>query len=335
MPFASLIRGTVRALTRTEALDRELDEELQSYLELLVDEKTRNGMDAARARREALIELGGVEQVKAAVRHSRHGAAVDSLVRDVRHAGRMMRNKPGFTVVVVLTLALGIGANTALFSTVNAALIRDIPFADADRLVAADKTRDGVPMGPVSRLDYFDISDAATSFEGLAAYVTWESTVTGEAAPEVVGLMLATWNLLPVLGVDPVVGRHFLREEELAGGSDSALISHRLWHRRFGGDPEVVGTSLFVNGEPRTVVGVVPPGFRFMADVDLWLPVERGDYFLDPQRDSHSLRLVGRLKPGVSLGQARSEVDGIAAALERQYPNTNKGKGLVLYDLQR
>jgi putative ABC transport system permease protein len=335
MPFVSLIKGTLRALTRSEALDRELDEELQSYLELLVDEKIRNGMDEVRARREALMELGGVEQVKAAIRHSRHGAALDSLLRDIRHAVRTMRKAPGFTVVVVLTLALGIGANTALFSTINAALIRDIPFAEPDRLVAGNKTRDGVPMGPVSRLDYFDINDAATSFDGLAAYVTGEITVTGEAAPEVVGLMLATWNLLPVLGVDPVVGRNFLREEELAGGSESALISHRLWQRRFGGDPNVVGKSLFLNGEPRTIVGVVPAGFRFMADVDLWIPVERGDYFLDPQRDSHSLRLVGRLKPGVSLAQAQGEVDTITRVLEQQYPDTNKGKGMVLYDLQR
>jgi putative ABC transport system permease protein len=335
MPIASLLKGTLRALTRPEALDRELDEELQSYLELLTDEKIRNGMDAVRARREALMELGGVEQVKVAVRDSRHGAALDSLLRDIQHAVRMMRNAPGFTVVVVLTLALGIGANTALFSTVNAALIRDIPFAEPDRLVAGNKTRDGVPMGPVSRLDYFDVSDAATSFEGLAAYVVGEITVTGEASPEVVGLMVATWNLLPVLGIDPIVGRNFLRDEELVGGSGSALISHRLWQRRFGGDREVVGKTLFLNGEPRTIVGVVPAGFRFMADVDMWLPVERGDYFLDPQRDSHSLRLVGRLKPGVSLAQAQSEVDTIAAALERQYPDTNKGKGVVLYDLQR
>ncbi len=335
MPIISLVKGTFRALLRSDALDRELDEELESYLELLVAEKTREGVDPGRARREALMELGGAEQVKSSVRESQHGAALESLVWDLRHAVRAMRKAPGFSLVVIITLALGIGANTALFSTVNAVLIRDIPYDDPDRLVAGEKTQDGVPQGPVSRPDYFDISDSAESFEGLAAYVPHQVTVTGEAAPEVVGMMFATWNLLPVLGVDPVVGRHLNRQEELEGGSGSALISQGLWQRRFGGDPGVVGRTLDVDGESRTVVGVIPSEFRFMADVDLWLPIERGDFFIDRERDSHSLQIVGRLKPGVTLAQAQSEADAITAALDEQYPDTNAGKGFILYDLQR
>jgi putative ABC transport system permease protein len=335
MPVFSLIKGTFRALTRSNALERELDEELQSYLELLVEEKTKDGMEPGRARREALMELGGAEQVKDSVRESQHGAALESLIWDLRYALRAMRKAPGFTFVVVLTLALGIGANTALFSTVNAALIRDIPYDDPDRLVAGEKTQDGAPQGPLSRLDFFDFSDSAESFEGLAAYIPTQVTVTGEAAPEVVGMMFATWNLLPVLGVDPVVGRHFLRQEEFEGGSGSALISEGLWRRRFGGDVDVVGKTLDVDGESRTIVGVIPAEFRFMADADLWLLIERGDFFIDRERDSHSLQIVGRLKPGVTLAQARSEADAIAAALEEQYPDTNAGKGLILYDLQR
>ncbi|MEX1309874.1 MAG: ABC transporter permease [Candidatus Sulfomarinibacteraceae bacterium] len=335
MPLLPLIRSTFRTLTRGEDLERQLDEELQSTLEMLVDEKTRAGMDPGEARREALMELGGAEQVKLAVRESQHGAGLDAFVWDLRHAVRVMRKAPGFTVVVVLTLALGIGANTALFSTVNAALIRDIPFDEPDRLVAGEKTQDGVPQGSVSRPDYFDISDSARSFEGLAAYVPHQVTVTGEAPPEVVGMMFATWNLLPVLGADPIVGRHFLRDEEIEGGSGSALISEGLWQRRFGGDPDVVGGSIDVDGDSRTIVGVVPAEFRFMADVDLWIPIERGDFFIDRERDSHSLQIVGRLRPGVTLAQAQSEADAITAALEEQYPETNAGKGFVLYDLQR
>jgi putative ABC transport system permease protein len=335
MPFLPLIRGTFKALTRAKDLDRELDEELQSYLELLVDGKIKGGMEPGRARREALMELGGAEQVKDSVRESQHGAAVESFMWDLRHVVRAMRKAPGFTFVVVLTLALGIGANTALFSTVNAALIRDIPFDEPDRLVAGEKTQDGAPEGPLSRLDYFDLSDSAESFEGLAGYIPGMATVTGEAAPEVVGIMFATWNLLPVLGVDPVVGRHFLREEELEGGSGSALISEELWQRRFGGDADVVGRALDVEGESRTIVGVIPAEFRFMADVDLWILIERGDFFIDRERDSHSLQIVGRLKPGVTLAQAQSEADAIAQALDERYPDTNAGKGVILYDLQR
>jgi len=335
MPLFPLIKGTIRALTRSDAQERELDEELQSYLELLVDEKIRNGMEPGRARREALMELGGAEQVKDSVRESQHGAALESLIWDLRHVARAMRKAPGFTFVVVLTLALGIGANTALFSTVNAALIRDIPFDEPDRLVAGEKTQNGAPQGSVSRLDYFDLSDSAKSFGGLAAHVPSQATVTGEAAPEVVGLMFATWNLLPVLGVDPVVGRHFLREEEVDGGGGAALISDDLWQRRFGGNADVLGRTIHADGVPRTIVGVVPAGFRFMADADLWIPIERGDFFIDRERGSHSLRMVGRLKPGVSLAQAQSEADAIAAALDEQYPDTNGGKGFILYDLQR
>jgi putative ABC transport system permease protein len=335
MPLLQLIKGTLKALTRAEELNRELDEELESYLELLVDEKIGEGMEPGSARREALMELGGAEQVKESVRVAQHGAALESLMWDLRHVVRAMRKAPGFTFVVVLTLALGIGANTALFSTVNAALIRDIPFDEPDRLVAGEKTQNGTPQGSVSRLDYFDLSDSAKSFEGLAAYVPSQATVTGEAAPEVVGLMFSTCNLLPVLGVDPVVGRHFLSEEELEGGSASALISEELWRRRFGGDHDVLGRTIHIDGVPRTIVGVIPAGFRFMADVDLWIPIERGDFFIDRERGSHSLRMVGRLKPGVTHTRAQSEADAIAQALDERYPDTNGGKGFILYDLQR
>jgi len=335
MPFIPLIKGTFRALTRSDAQERELDEELQSYLELLVAEKTKDGMEPGRARREALMELGGAEQVKDSVRESQHGAALESLICDLRHVLRAMGKAPGFTFVVVLTLALGIGANTAIFSTINAVLIRNIPYTDSDRLVAGEKTQDGAPQGPLSRLDYFDISDSAQSFEGLAAYVPHQVTITGDPAPEVVGMMFATWNLLPILGTDPIVGRHFLREEEIEGGARSALISEGLWRRRFGGEADVGGRALLVEGESFTIVGVIPSKFRFMADVDLWLQIERGDYMIDRKRDSHSLQIVGRLKPGITLAQAQSESDGITASLAEQYPDTNTGKGLILYDLQR
>lgn len=335
MPLLSLIKGTFRALSRSDDLDRELDEELESYLTMVTDEKIQAGMDAEEARREALLEFGGAEQVKIEVRESRHGAAVDSLLWDIRHAARWMRKTPGFTLVVVLTLALGIGANTALFSTVNAVLIRNIPFEEPDRLVAGEKTTDGIPGSSVSRLDYFDFSDSASSFEGLAAYVPHRVTLTGGSTPEVVGLMFSTWNLFPVLGVEPVLGRGFLREEEAEAASRSALISHELWQRRFGGDDEIVGTTILVDDKPRIIVGVIPAGFRFMAESDVWLPIERGDYFIDRERDSHSLQVVGRLSPTVTLAQAQSEIDGIASRLEDQYPETNAGKGIVLYNLQR
>ena len=335
MPILTTLKNALLTPFRRDRLESDLDQELESYLEMLIDEKTAGGMDPAQARREALMELGGAEQVKASVRETQHGAALDAFAKDLQFAMRMMRKSPGFTAIVVITLALGIGANTALFSTINAVLLRNIPFPDPDRLVAANKAYDGVPRGPISRLDYFDFADSAKSVDGLAAFGLSQATFTGEGRPDVVGAMMTSWNFFTVLGVDPVVGRHFLPEEEQPGASGSILISHRLWQRRFGGDANVVGRSVQVNGSSLTIVGVIPAGFRFMYDVDVWGLLERGDFFYDRQRDSHSLRVIGRLKKGVSIEQAQSEFDGIALALQKEYPDTNKGKGIILYDLQR
>ncbi|UCC84804.1 MAG: ABC transporter permease [Gemmatimonadota bacterium] len=335
MPAYRRIISTFRSLFRKEELDRELDEELASYLELLTAEKIRAGMSPEEARREARLELGGVEQVKEKVRERRVGAVADTLFQDTRYAFRTLMKNAGFTVVAVLILAIGIGATTALFSTINTALLSGLPYKDPDRLIVGLKTWDGAMSGPVSRVDYFDYREYGRSFEELAALATFtvQHTVMGGRRPELVDAGYVTWNLFRTLGANPVVGRHFQPEEEMPGSTPVTVISYGYWQSRFGGDPGAVGSTLNLNGTPFTVVGVMPARFRFMYDADVWRLVDREGPF-DTERDSHSHFVVGRLKPGVTLEQAQGDVDAISSALAEQYPDSNAGKALLLAELQ-
>jgi predicted permease len=327
------IRSTFKSLFRKEELDRDLDEELRSYLDQLTQEKIDKGMSPGEARREARLHLGGVEQVKEHVRENRLGATIDTLFQDIRYAFRTLWKNKGFTVVAVLILAIGIGANTALFSTINTVLLRQIPFEEPDRLVGGLKTIEGRLAGTVSRVDYFDYRELSRSFEDLAALpdYTMQQTITGGPEPELVQAGFVTWNLFHTLGVNPVAGRHFLPEEEVQG-AEVVIISYGFWQHRFGGSPEALGSTLNLDGSPFAVVGVMASRFRFLFDADLWRLVDRDGPF-DSHRGSHSHFVVGRLKSGVSIEQAQSEVDAISGSLAQQYPDTNESKGLWLTDL--
>jgi putative ABC transport system permease protein len=328
------IRSLFQTLFNKPQLDRDLDDELRAYLDLLIDEKVRAGMDPAEAGRQARLELGGVEQVKEEVRERRLGAALDTLWQDARYAFRTLRKNAGFTVVALLILAIGIGANTTLFSTVHAVLLRGAQYPEADRLVVGLKTVEGEVSGPVSRVDYYDYRDHGDSFEQLAALTTFtmQFTVTGGGDPELVEALFVTWNLFPALGVNPIAGRGFVLNED-KGNAPSVLISYGYALRRFGGAASAVGKTLAIEGTPLTIVGVMPRGFRFMYDADVWLLVNRNGPF-DTQRASHSHWVVGRLKPGVTIQQAQAEVDAISEALAAEYPDSNEGKALALVDLQ-
>ena len=327
------IKSIFRSLLRKEELDQDLNEELHSYLDSLAKEKVEKGMNRDEALREARLELGGVEQVKEQVRQERLGAAIDTLLQDIRYTFRTLWKSKGFALVAILILAVGIGANTALFSTVNTVLLRQLPFQEPDRLVVCLKTMKGELNGAISRLDYFDYREQSRSFVDLAALIdsTVQYTVTGGDEPELVHTGFVTWNLFRTLRVNPVYGRHFLPEEE-GGGAGVVILSYGFWLHLFGGSPESIGSILLLDGSPFTVVGVMPRGFRFQFDADLWRLVDRDGPF-DASRGSHSHILVGRLIPEVSIGQAQSEVDAISTGLGQRYPDTNKEKGLWLGDL--
>jgi putative ABC transport system permease protein len=259
------------------------------------------------------------------------GRLIHSLLQDFRYALRALLKSPAYTAFVVSVLALGIGANVAMFSVTDAALLRALPFPDADRLVMGRTTWEG-RIGPsVSIPDYRDYRDESEVFESFAAILGGDTgnTITGGTEPEWVSGSVVSVNLFSTLRIDPQVGRHFTTDEAEPGAPNVVIISHGYGERRFGSVAEAVGANLIIDGDPYTVVGVMPAGFHFLHEVDFWSPLRR-----EGHRGSHSWLTVGRLMPGVSLGHAQSQVDVISAQLAAAYPETNEIKGLLLTDLQ-
>jgi putative ABC transport system permease protein len=326
--------GTFRSIFRKKDLDRSLDDELRTYLDLRTDEMVREGKSRSEAYRQARIELGGVEQVKEKVRDRRLGVQVDVLLQDVRRALRSIRKARVFSLVVVLVLGLGIGVTTAMLSTVHAALFKPLPFTDPDRLVMGRATFDGALNPFASGADYYDYRDQAAVFDALGALMPFEMRFVATAAdrPDLIRGTVVSTNLFRTLGVAPIIGRDFRPDDGREGASGVVLISHEYWRRRFGGDPDVQGTVLTVDGTQNTIAGVMPAGFSFVADVDFWSPM-RPDRDVVRYRDRHNWLLVGRLAPNVGLDQAQSQVDVISARLEAAYPESNTDKALRLTSL--
>ncbi len=244
------------------------------------------------------------------------------MLQDLCYALRQLRKSPAFTVVAVLTIALGIGANTAIFSVVNAVLLRPLPYKDADRLVTILHEYDH----PVAPANYMDWRAQNHVFEDMGAAESWTANLSGTGQAESVTALRVSTNLFPILGVQPLLGRWFVSGEEEAGKEHEVILSYGLWQRRFGADPDIVGGSITVQGEPYTVVGVMPVGFRFapfwVTKAELWAPLALGQRITS--REIQSLRAFARLKPGVRLEQARSEMATITARLEQQFPGTNR-----------
>lgn len=260
---------------------------------------------------------------------------METLLQDFRYALRILFKKPGFTAIAVLTLALGIGANTAIFSVVDAVLLRALPYPDADRLVMLWSTMQsqGVPTAGSAMPDYREWRDQSQSFEGLGGFYYGDFNLSGaNREPARVQGAYITANLFPVLGIAPALGRGFSSEEEQFGRNHVALLSNELWQRRYGADPRIIGRSVTLGGDTYTVVGVMPPGMAFFDNqpvVELWTPISfaPGDNF--DTRNNHFVNLVGRLKPGVTLQQAQSEVSAIADRMAEQEKG-NEGLGALL-----
>jgi putative ABC transport system permease protein len=257
------------------------------------------------------------------------------ILQDIRFSFRTVRSAPWISLVTVLTLALGIGASVSMFSVLDSVFLRPLPFPEADRLVVGRTTVQGLLNPWVTGADYYDYRDESEGFEELAAVLPFpvDLTVSGAGDAERVSGNVAAPNLLPALGVSPVLGRAFRPEDGLEGAEDVVILSHGFWQRQLGGDPQVLGTSLTVDGSPFTVVGVLPPSFFFMTPADLWLPM-RPDRFAAASRDMHNWYLVGHLRPEVTLDQAQAGVDIVAARLREAYPDTNRDKGLLLSGLR-
>jgi predicted permease len=244
------------------------------------------------------------------------------LLQDLRYGARALLRTPGFTLLAVLTLALGIGANTAIFSVVNAVLLNPLAYRDPGRLVTL--LHNG--SDPVAPANYLDWRDQSGSFEAMAAAEYWSPNLTGVDAPEHLTGLEVTGNMFPLLGIAPLLGRTFLAGDDRKGGEHEVVLSYRLWQRRFQGDPQVLGKPILLNGESYIMVGVMPAGFRFApfwaTRAELWVPLALGDR--EHSREGNSLRIFARLKRGVPLAAARAEVSAITTRLEQQYPGTNR-----------
>jgi predicted permease len=246
---------------------------------------------------------------------------LETLWQDVQYAARMLVKNPGFTAVAVLALALGIGANTAIFSVVNAVLLRPLPFRDPDRLVHVLRTQPPIMRGPISRPDFLEWRAQQKVFEDVAAFYYKTYNLTDLDESKRVSGVSVTGGFFSLFGVPPAQGRYFLPSEDEAGGGHVAVISYGMWQREFGGDAKLVGREVRLNGEPYTVVGVAPPGFSFPGRIDVWTPAVLAED--KSQRGSNYLKVVARLKDGVTVAQAQAQMNQVASALARQYPEND------------
>ncbi|HVS13927.1 MAG TPA: ABC transporter permease [Thermoanaerobaculia bacterium] len=325
-------RRALSSLRRSE-LDADLDQELAFHVEAAVEENLRRGMAPAEARRRAMLQLGGVGLVRELHREARGLPVLESVAQDVRYALRTLRRSPGFTLLAVAILALGIGANTAIFSLVNAVLLRPLPFPQPDRLVLlwVDFSARGAPARvEPTPADYAAWKEQSRSFEDLAAFVTGTYNLTGNGDPERLSGVRTTANLFGVLGMQALLGRTLEPYDEEPQASPVAVVNERLWRSRFGGDPGLVGRTIVLNELAHTVVGVVPPDFQFPdQDAAVWLPAKFTPEEL-AQSSAYVMSVVARLAPTVTLAQARAEMTAIGERLAVERPGTNQDVGVAV-----
>jgi predicted permease len=334
MFWLRLIYSRLYGLLRKNRIEQEMDDEMRFHLLMRTRENIERGMRPDEAEREARRRFGNVGRVKDLARDLKGGGFMETLLQDLRYAVRMLRKNPGFTAVAALTLALGIGANTAIFSVVNAVLLRPYPYKDQDRLVWLWETRlPEVPRFPPSPANFLDWQKQNTVFEQLEAVNVRDFNLIGGAYPERIRGMLITHGLFSLLGVRPQIGRDFFPDEDQPGHSNVAILSHELWERRFGGDPNILNQSILLDDQQFTVIGVMPPsrGLRW-RDTDIWTPIAFTAEQVQNRRGG-VVNVIGRLKPEVTFEQARSEMSLIAGRLANQYPDTNAECNVSIFPL--
>jgi putative ABC transport system permease protein len=325
------VKRSLRSWLWRVPLDQEVDEELAFHLEMRTRELIADGMDPDRARDAAMRRLGDLRQLKRTCvdigrkrdREMRLTQWLDEFKDDVKFATRQLIRAPGFTLVAAFTLALGIGATTAIFSVVNAVVLRPLPFPEPDRVVVVGEEWEGRPSS-VSVGNFYDWRTHARSYSSLAALEYFSFNLADSDEPERVigGRVTHTW--FDVFGIPPLHGRVFTADEDSPGGPNLVVLSHRLWTRRFGADPQIVGRDIRMNSQSYTVIGIMPPAFDLTADSEeLWTPVGFTPQQL-AEHDEHYLSVVGRLAAGVSIDQARAELRTLYAQMQALYPGNEQ-----------
>jgi predicted permease len=326
------LASRMRASLSPRQIDQEFEHELDAHLDMLADENVRRGMSPEEARRAARIRLGGQTQLKETNRELHGLPALETFLQDTRYAFRMLRKNPGFTAVAVLTLALGIGANTAIFSVVYAMLLKPLPYSHPEQLLTVFEAQPqaGVNATGWSYANFAELREQNRIFSDMAGSQQHQLTLTGRGEPSVVNTSVVTPELFSVFGQRPIVGRPFYPEDGKPGAPAAVILSENLWRGSFGADPKVIGSSINLDKRSFTIVGVMPAVFRFpilTASEQLWIPLVQDPLFgswMD-RRGGHWLQVTGRLKPGVSMTQAQAELDAIGARLAKEFPAENDG----------
>ena len=330
MTLLRTVLAMVRALRRSAHADRDLDDELHAYVDARAASYERQGLAPAEARRAALIELEGAEQVKERVRDVRIGSALEGVARDARYGARVLWRSPGYAAVVILTIALGIGVNAAIFSVVHAVLWRSLPYPDAGRIVAIEADTAALPTAYSSSGPVFDLRTQSHLITNIGQVEGRDASLMIDGVMERVAAARVTDDVLPLLGAKPLpLGRQIIIAEDSNGYVlRGVVLSHELWQRRFNGDPQVIGRRLTVNNFEVHVVGVMPPGFRLVLpaashaeeSIDLWLPRD-----FAPSLLYRGLPLIGRIAPGATVTEAQAELTTLAANFVASQPSAYPG----------
>ena len=325
----------LRSLFQRRKADNDLDDELHDHVARKTEEYVANGMGPEEARRQALMEIGGIERRKEECRDTRGVTWMQDLLQDLRYGLRMLRKAPGFSAVAILTLALGIGANSAIFSVVNAVLLRPLPFRNSGQLCLVMESLPSFPQLGPSYENYQDFRDQSKSFEGIAAQHPQPVTMTGQGDPQRLVGQFVSASLFPLLGVNAIDGHTFTPDEDRFGGPPVVLLSYGFWQRNFGGERSIVGKNITIDDVSYTVTGVLPRGFQVVSPADVYLPFAPWAHALPDDRNWHpGINAIGRLRDGVTIQQARAEMSTIAERLVKQYPLYDAGMGAVVVGLQ-
>ena len=323
----------LRALFRRDAMEAEMDEELRSHFENQVEKLVASGLPREEATRRARLGFGGYEQLKEECRDARGVSFVETLIQDLRYALRMLRNSPGFTAVAILTLALGVGANTAIFSVIDSVLLRPLPYQDPDGIVMVweNDSQHPNPHNTVSPPDFLDWQSRNSVFAEMSALFDQRVILTGNGVPQEVVVQDVSANFFSVLGVHPILGPGFTAENGKPGHDDVIVLSYGFWKERFASDPGIIGKPVVLNGHPQIVVGVAPQNFTWFikdgsftgAKPQMWTPFIFPASFSDRKGVGRFLTVVARLKPGATVPQAQSQMNTIAARIAEEYPDFN------------
>ncbi|MGC1616109.1 MAG: ABC transporter permease [Candidatus Acidiferrum sp.] len=337
MTLWSRFRSWARTTLRRSRMESEMDAELLFHVETYAEDLMRGGVSREEAIRRARVEFGAIERVKEEGREARGVRLIESAIQDLRYGVRMLRKSPGFAAIAVLTLAIGVGANTAVFSVVYGVLLEPLPYQDSSRLVLLNETTPKVGDVSVSYPNFLDWRSQSRNFSQMAAVHGVGFNLSGVNQPESIDGEAVSANFLSMLGVHPIIGRDFDASEEKAGTAPVVMLNHSLWQSHFGADPNAVGRTVMLDGHSYTIIGVLPPNFRWPDKTDVLEPIgvwatanpaatergERGDMIV-----------LGRLASPASIAQARSEMQGIAARIAAEYPGSNDEFGVSLHLLR-